>query len=116
MGKEDALRKFLASIGSSDDNQLEPVIGREREYIAETMVHLDLQPGDKVRWVSKEFRDSIFPEVGDVAEVFRVFEPRLRPADGGNHDGDENDFSILAKRKGRYEEYVFDSRRFEKVE
>jgi len=114
MGKEELLRALLS--GGSNDDGPKAVTGQERERVFEEMQHLDLKPGDKVCWISEEYRDAMFPAVGEVAEVFRVFPIVTKAHVGGNHDTDENDFSILIKKDGTYYEYTFDSRRFKLVD
>ena len=114
MGKEELLRALLS--GGSDDDGPQSVTGQERERVYEEMQHLDLKPGDKVRWISKEYCDAKFPAIDEVAEVFRVFPVVTKGHTGSNHDVDENDFSILTKKDGTYYEYAFDSRRFKLVD
>ena len=114
MGKEELLRALLS--GGSDDDDMKAVTGQERERVFEEMQHLDLEPGDKVRWISEEYKDCKAPGVDEVVEVFRVFPIVTRAHTGDNHDADENDFSILTKKNGTYYEYAFDSRRFKLVE
>lgn len=114
MGKEELLRALLS--GGSDDDGPKAVTGQERERVFEEMQHLDLKPGDKVSWISEEYCDKVFPSANEVVEVFHVFPIVTRVHDGGNHDADENDFSILTKKDGTYYEYTFDSRRFKLVE
>ena len=114
MGKEELLRALLS--GGSDDDGPQAVTGQERERVFEEMQHLDLKPGDKVRWISEEYRDAKFPAVDEVAEVFRVFPIVTKEYDGYNHDADENDFSVMFKQNGKLIEYCFDSRRFKLVE
>ncbi|MFA7162829.1 MAG: hypothetical protein WC097_01595 [Eubacteriales bacterium] len=114
MGKEELLRALLS--GGSDDDGSKAVTGQERERVFKEMQHLDLKPGDKVSWISEEYRDATLPAVDEVVEVFRVFPIVTKKHTGSNHDADENDFSILTKRDGTYYEYTFDSRRFKLVE
>jgi plastocyanin len=104
---------LLGKMGGGDGPQC--VTGQERERVYEEMQHLDLAPGDKVRWISEEYCDAKFPRPGEVAEVFRVFPIVTRDHQGGNHDAAEDDFSVLTKHDGTYYEYCFDSRRFELV-
>ena len=114
MDKEELLRALLS--GGSGDDGPQAVTGQERERVYEEMQHLDLKPGDKVRWISEEYCDAKFPAVDEVVEVFRVFPIVTKGHTGSNHDADENDFSILKKNDGTYYEYAFDSRRFKLVD
>lgn len=114
MGKEELLRALLS--GGSNDDGPKAVTGQERERVFEEMQHLDLKPGDKVSWISEEYREAKLPAVDEVVEVFRVFPIVTKAHTGTACDADENDFSILTKKDGTYYEYTFDSRRFKLVE
>ena len=113
MGKEDLLRALLSKDSAGEPK---PVSGRERERVYEEMQHLNLKPGDKVRWISGEHKDCKFPGVDEVVEVFRVFPIVTKAHNGTASDADENDFSVLFRMSGVLHEYCFDSRRFKLVD
>ena len=114
MDRDEMAKRFAEMMVGS--MEMQAVFGQERERVYEEMQHLDLKPGDKVRWISEEYKDCKAPAVDEVVEVFRVFPIVTRAHTGDNHDADENDFSILTKKNGTYYEYAFDSRRFKLVE
>ena len=111
------LEEMLASRMGMGGGDKTLICGNEREAIAEKLIHIDgLKAGDKVQW-KRGMRDSKIPQYDQVAEVFRVFPIRTRPAQGSNHDLDEINFSILFRDSdGDISEHGFDSRRFERVD
>ena len=92
-----------------------PITGKEREKFSTTFQPIaDLKPGDKIQW-KRGMRDSSIPQYDEEAEVFRLV-TKSRLAQGNNHDCDELDFTILFRDDdGDIVEFVFDSRRFERV-
>lgn len=114
MDRDEMAKRLAELMGGGMDMQA--VSGQERERVYEEMQHLDLKPGDKVRWTSEEYKDCKAPGVDEVVEVFRVFPITTKAHEGSANDADEDDFSVLFKKSGTLVEFCFDSRRFVKVE
>ena len=103
--------------GDGDPSGQRPIGGKELKDLRESFVHLDLKPGDKVRW-KKGLKDKMNPGEKDVVEVYSVFPPVTFNGDSGyNHFLDENDSSValIGPHDKELCIYAFDSRRFEKV-
>ena len=93
---------------------MKPIVGAERKYFVEQMQHIgDLQSGDRVRWKAG-MRIAPTPDYNDVIEVAQVFETyRVREERDAYH---EKDFTALFRDKdGDVIEFMFDSRRFERM-
>ena len=98
---------------------LEPITGEERENIAIDMQPIaDLKPGDRLIWKSESMRDRTHPELGQVIEVFRLFDgSNVKKENGSNHVADSLDFVALFRTAdtGDIAEHAFDSRRFNRI-
>lgn len=107
------MEEVMRAMASCGDKK--PIVGEEREkFFAILQPITDLKPGDRVKW-KEGMRDKKFPRYGQTAEVFRLMS-KSRLAQGDNHDCDEDDFSILFRDDdGNVSEFIFDSRRFERV-
>lgn len=106
------------AVSESKGHELKFIAGEERERIAEQMQHIkDLKPGDKVRW-QERMKNSRWPAYGEIVEVFRVFPVRyVTGKEGSPSAANENDFSLITHdNDGDIIEFIYDSRRFERVE
>jgi len=76
----------------------------------------DLKPGDKLRWKGKNYKSCSAPELDQIIIVNTAHDNYNMPQrDGGNND--MLDFSaIFVNTDGEIVEFLFDSRRFERVE
>lgn len=98
-------------IGILKISKYQMIGAKELKTLRKTLVHIpNLKPGDKVRF-KKDMDYTITPEVGEIAEVFRVLEDkRIR------NDNREDDFTILIRAdNGKILEFALDSRFFERV-
>jgi len=112
------LEALLGGMGNGTYSPLEPITGEERENIAIDMQPIaDLKPGDRLIWKSESMRDKKFPELGQVIEVFRLFDDsNVTRENGSNHVADSLDFVALFRTDtGVIEEHAFDSRRFNRI-
>ena len=113
------LEALLGGTGRMGGGTLEPITGEERENIAIDMQPIaDLKPGDRLIWKSESMRDRRAPELGQVIEVFRLFDDsNVKKENGTNHAADSLDFTALFRtaEKGDIEEHAFDSRRFNRI-
>lgn len=86
------------------------------KFRAEYVYIPNIKAGDKVQW-KRGFRDCTIPLETDVCEVCHIIPIRPKESKGSNHDQDEEDFTLVFQDgDGDYSEYLFDSRRFERVE
>ncbi|MEN6487666.1 MAG: hypothetical protein ABFD66_02085 [Smithella sp.] len=88
------------------------------KYRAEHQPIDDLKPGDTL--MLKDSGRYRFPKVGQIVEVYSIIQnPNLRLKaypDGGNHDCDNDDFTVVMKSgDSSISEYAFDSRYFDRV-
>jgi hypothetical protein len=116
----DPFMEMMAAANQSRMLNLVPVGGEELKYVREEMQPIaDLRPGDKVRWKDEKHIVCRFPMLGEVCEVFAVYpngEGRRALDREAGAPQDRDDFSILFKNgNGKYAEYLFDSRRFERI-
>lgn len=112
------LEALLGGMGGMGGKTHEPIVGEERENIAIDMQPIaDLKPGDRLIWKGKSYKQARIPEVGQVIEVFRLFDDSgIAKESGTPYTTDKYDFTaIFRDEKGQINEYAFDSRRFNRI-